>query len=149
MIEIEKYNAKDKRDLERKEREHLERLGATLNKGVPTQTYPEWLEKNKDIIKTKQKAYREKNKDVIKAKKQKYYYKNKTCIRRKQMIYKEKNKETIREIGKAYRRKNRDKIHQHKSEKIVCDCGITYTRGHKSRHLRTKRHLAGLGLQGK
>lgn len=39
MIEIEKYNAKDKRDdLERKEREHLERLGATLNKGVPTQT---------------------------------------------------------------------------------------------------------------
>ena len=151
MIEIEKYNAKDKRDLERKEREHLERLGATLNKGVPTQTYPEWLEKNKDIIKTKQKTYREKNKNVIKVRKQKYYYeKNKTCIRRKQMVYNEKNKETNREIGKAYRQNNRDKIRQLKSEKIVCDCGITCTRGHKkSRHFWTKRQLAGLGLRGK
>ena len=77
MIESEKYNAKDKRDLERKERQHLERLGATLNKGVPTQTYPERLEKNKDIINKKQKAYREKNKDVLKVRKQKHYKKTK------------------------------------------------------------------------
>ena len=194
MIEIEKYNAKDKRDLERREREHMENLGATLNQCIPTRTDREYYDANKDhiidksrkyysankdAIKEKGKAYRAKNRDVLAERSKRYYEKNKESLLVKQRQYHHKNKERISVRSKMYREKNsvtlratkieyynkhkqklaaqnkkyreinKDRLRAQKSEKIVCDCGLTYTRGHKSRHLRTKRHLAGLGLQGK
>lgn len=38
LVEVERYSAIDKRDLERRERHWFETLGATLNKYVPIQT---------------------------------------------------------------------------------------------------------------
>ena len=42
-----------------------------------------------------------------------------------------KNKDKIKEQSKIYR-----------SEKVLCECGSTYTKEHKQRHFRTKKHIA-------
>lgn len=41
----------------------------------------------------------------------------------------------------AYRETNKDKLKAYYGAVIKCDCGIDYTRHHKLRHERTKRHL--------
>ena len=63
MVEIEKYNCNDKRELHKRERYYIDTLKASLNKMIPTHTRKEWLEKNKDILRKKDKEYYEKNKD--------------------------------------------------------------------------------------
>jgi len=42
FVEVEKYDAKDKEDLHRRERYHIEKLCATLNKQMPSRTAKEW-----------------------------------------------------------------------------------------------------------
>ena len=120
MIEIEKYNATDKRDLEQREREHIENLGATLNLFIPTRTDREYydvnkehiIEKsrkysaNKDTIKEKEKAYRAKNRDLLVERSKQYYAKNKETLLAKQRQYNQKNKERISVRSKMYREKN-------------------------------------------
>jgi hypothetical protein len=44
----------------------------------------------------------------------------------------------------AYRVANRDQLNAKKKEKIECECGVSYTRSHKARHLSTARHQASL-----
>ena len=45
---------------------------------------------------------------------------------------------------KEYNLKNIDTIKAHKSEVIQCECGGSYTRSHKSTHMKTKKHLDNL-----
>jgi hypothetical protein len=42
---------------------------------------------------------------------------------------------------KQYREENKEKLNKKKSEKFKCVCGIFYTRGHKTRHERSKKHI--------
>ena len=158
MIEIERFNAIDKRDLEKRERVYIESLKATLNKQIPTQTYKEWKEKNKDKlkeyrelnkdkIKEQQKEYRENYKDKIKEYREKnkdkikeYYENNKDKIKEQQKEYRENNndkiKEKIKEYNNGYYENNKEILKQ----KINCDCGGKYTHFNKSRHFKTKKH---------
>ena len=50
--------------------------------------------------------------------------------------------------GKKYHLDNKDILNENHLEyckkKITCECGNTYSRGNKSRHLKTKRHLSGI-----
>ena len=133
MIEIEKYKATDKRELEKRERYWIDTLKPSLNIQIPTQTIKEWYEINKDKIKEKAKEYYEINKDKIKEyrennkdKRKEYYQENKDKIKEKTKKYKEKNKEHIKEINK---------------QKINCDCGGKYTHTNKASHMKTKKHI--------
>ena len=110
MIQIEQYEAKDKRDLEQKERYYLELLKATLNRQLPTRTHKESA-----------KAYRDTNKETIAIKSKEYRNNNK-------------------EKPKDYLKKNKEKIKDRKSKKYMCDCGSTLTHGHRARHLNSKNH---------
>ena len=47
MIEIEKYEATDKHDLQKRERYWIETLKPSLNKQIPTRTYKEWAQTDK------------------------------------------------------------------------------------------------------
>ena len=42
---------------------------------------------------------------------------------------------------KQYHLDNKDSIKLKQSESMNCSCGIKYTHGHKSRHIKTKFHL--------
>lgn len=66
IIEIEAYNATDKRDLETRERYYIELLKPTLNNNVPTRTRKEYYENNKSRLLEEQKIFR--SKDEIKEK---------------------------------------------------------------------------------
>ena len=110
MIQIEQYEAKDKRDLEQRERYYSETLKATLNRQLPTRTQKEWYENNIDTHKENCKKR----------------YKN--------------NKESIAIIQKKYRDNNKQKIKELKSKKYMCECGGRYTHSVKARHLQTKKH---------
>jgi len=49
-------------------------------------------------------------------------------------------KNANKERSKEYLTLNKEIIYEKRKEIIECDCGITYTRHCKSRHMKTKRH---------
>jgi len=54
--------------------------------------------------------------------------------------YRENNKEQIKEYDKQYRENNKEQIKQKQNEKFNCICGGKYTRNHKARHTKTRKH---------
>lgn len=54
--------------------------------------------------------------------------------------YNKDNKDKIKEYQDEYRDNNKDKIKAYKGEKLICSCGKSYSRRHKARHERTKKH---------
>jgi len=132
MIQIEEFKFNTRNELNSRERYWIETLQAKLNKRIPTRTYKEYYENNKD----KKKEYREQNKDKSKEYSKKYYennkskeyyekYKdkakeyreqNKDIINDKAKEYYENNKDIINDKAKEYREKNKDKIKEYRKE---------------------------------
>jgi hypothetical protein len=50
MVEIEKFEALDKKDLHKRERHYIETLKSELNKHIPTRTHQEYHQDNKESI---------------------------------------------------------------------------------------------------
>jgi hypothetical protein len=111
MIEVEKYKATDKKDLEKRERHWVDTLGAGLNNNMPMRTKQEWYQDNKEVLSEK---YKER--------------------------YQE-NKEHILECGKKYTASHKEEIALRKLEKVLCECGETIRKDYKSRHIKCKKHL--------
>jgi hypothetical protein len=126
MIEVEKYNAIDGNDAKKRERYYIETLKATLNVIIPTRTYKEWCEENKEIINKKQKEYNEKNKESIREQR-KEYHKN--------------NKEKLLEYKKEYRKENKEILLEKQKEKITCECGSLIRKNDLAKHKKTKKHI--------
>ena len=70
-----------------------------------------------------------------------YREKNKDKIAEREKEYREKNKEKIVQIQKEYREKNKEKIKAHKGRVVICECGVSYTHNHASRHKRSNHHM--------
>ena len=64
MIQIEHINCVDDIEARTHERHHLELLGATLNKVIPTRTKQEWISDNKEHIQQLQSDWYIKNKEI-------------------------------------------------------------------------------------
>jgi hypothetical protein len=96
----------------------------------------EYYIENKEKIKEYQKEYKKENKEQIKEYKKEYYIENKEQIKEKCKEYRIEHKEKIKEKNKEYRIENKEKI----DEKITCECGSTYIKRHKCRHIKTKKH---------
>ena len=122
MIEIEKYNCNDVNEARSRERYWIEFLHSNLNKQIPNRTATEYRIENKEQINKYSKEYRIENKEQLADKHKEYY---------------QENKEKIAE----YRIENKEKIAEYRSQKIDCECGSCYTKGNKSQHLKTKKHL--------
>lgn len=107
LYELEEVKYDDKRELHKIERRYIETLKPKLNKIIPTRTFQEYYQDNKDDIREKHKTYRENNKEAIRD----YYRDNKDMILAKQ---KEKYVcacgSTFRHADKA--RHERSKKHQ-------------------------------------
>jgi len=71
------------------------------------------------------------------------YERNKGLLLIKDKEYYEKNKEVIEE----YNKNKKEKASKRNSEKVVCKCGAVISRGGKSRHEKTKKHLAYLEIK--
>jgi len=164
MIEIEKYNCKNKREAESIEHNWILKLEAKLNVNKPyakckeePQIYKQdWYEENKEEILEKakenyeenkeqkleyQKQYAEEHKEDIAEKQKKYREKNKEKLVEQKKIYREQHKDEAIEKHKAWREANKEKLKEQKSQIINCECGYQYTFGNKHRHLQSKNHI--------
>ena len=133
MILIQTERCENRLDALRKEREYIEQLNATLNKTRPTRTPEEakqyrldYYEENKEDIKHKNKQYRDDNADIVREQTRKY--RNQAHVKE---YMKQKNKEW---------RENNEQYAEKRKVKYSCDCGGSYTCGHKMRHERTNKH---------
>ena len=150
MILVENVNVDNKRDLEKIERDHIDKLQPSLNsrksyrsddekQELKKQYYEEnkeWLieknkehyENNKEYYTQYKKKYYEKNKELLNQKTKKYYEENKEHLKEKNKEYREKNKEEIKkqrkEYDKKYREDNKEKIKK-KVECEFCNCSIS------------------------
>lgn len=57
-------------------------------------------------------------------------------------VYEFKTPVYIRKARAQYYERNKDTISADRSAKIICECGITVSCGHLSRHQKSKKHLA-------
>lgn len=109
MVELDKIEYNEKAELHRLEREWIERLKPKLNKTVPTRTYNEWYEENRD-------------------KKQVY----------KKQYYKDNQNKKI-EYQKQYYNENKDKISQYEKTRVKCNvCNKELCRGSLSKHIKSQ-----------
>lgn len=81
MIAIETYPCENKRELEIRERYHIETLKAKLNKNIPTRTPTEHYEDNKERILNRNYKYNQENRDKILEQKKVYNSETKICER--------------------------------------------------------------------
>jgi hypothetical protein len=137
MIEIEKVNATDKKDLEKNERRIIEQLKPALNCIIPGRTDKEYYADNSDKIKEKQKEYRADNSDKIKEYHKEYYADNSDKIKE----YKAKNADKKKEYDKEYQAKNADKIKEQHQIRIDCECGSSILKCDLARHKKTQKHI--------
>ncbi len=77
-----------------------------------------------------------------------YYQENRERVLERVHRYAENNKEKISERGKNYRATHKDEIKERRSKTFVCECGVESSYDHKSRHLRTKKHLQYMEAKG-
>ena len=124
MVEIEKYEATDKRHLHARERYWIEQLKSVLNNSIPGRSIKEWRQVNKESIKEYGKQYHLDNK----LKKTKYYQDNKEDIKKQHKIYRDKSKEIY-------------------YKKFDCSCGGKYIHQNILRHMKTKKHQKYLTTQ--
>jgi hypothetical protein len=110
---VEKYPCESKDELLSREKYYIENYEC-VNKLHPMRSKQEYMalytKNNKETILKKAKSYRENNKDKVKDCKGKWYLKNKNNVLKK------------------------------RKECFLCECGISCTFGHKSRHKKTKKH---------
>jgi len=119
MVEIEKFNCKNKLECRMREQELIEENNANLNtlnayiteqqrastKKAITEKY---REENKELLKEQTKQYKQDHKDIIAEQMKKYREENKDKIREKTKEYIENNKEKHYETQKAWREKNKE-----------------------------------------
>ena len=70
-----------------------------------------------------------------------YYQDNKIDILEYQTEYRKQNKAIINEKIKIYHNKNKAKIALQQKAVLICDCGCSYTKVHKLRHMESKKHI--------
>jgi len=115
MIAIENHPCESKRDLEIRERFHIETLKSKLNRIVPTRTREEYMKDN--IEKIREYDRNRPNKD-------------------------ERNENNKKYVMKKYNNDPdfRDKHLEQQREKVSCECGCILSRNHLSRHRKSDKH---------
>jgi hypothetical protein len=137
MVQIESYNAENKRELESRERYWIETLKSSLNKNIPTQSPAEYKEKNKEKIT----EYRHKNKEKIAENNSEYYQNNKEKIADQQAKYYQNNKEKITDRNAEYYKNNKEKVAEKVAEKVICECGSEIRKDSLAKHKKSKKHI--------
>jgi hypothetical protein len=132
MIEIEKFDATDKRELLSRERYWIELMKPSMNKTIPGRTGAEWLQDNAEYMKRYHKQYRLDNAEHMKQHMKQYYREHAEQIKQ----YHRDNAEHI----KQYRLDNAEHIKQRGNKKHTCGCGGRHTYANKAKHLKTKKH---------
>ena len=142
MILIENVNVDNKRDLEKIERDYIDKLKPSLNVNRSYITKEEKIKYKKE--------YNEENKECLCKKKKENYEKKKTEILEKTKNYREEYKEKYKEYDrkryeenkneilnkrKEYYEDNKEKVNKKRNEKINCEfCNCLTSKQNMKRH---------------
>jgi len=74
---------------------------------------------------------------------------NRVKISEHMKTYYSQTKEQKLEYQKEYFENNKQKVLERQGQKCICECGISYTHGHKLRHLKSIKHCQNLESQNK
>lgn len=129
MIAIETYPCENKRELEIRERFHIETLKPKLNKRIPTRTQKEYNKDNAEKIAEQTKQYRCDNSENIKEQKKQYHQANRQEVLEKLRKYRQDNIDVILQ---------KDKIRQQVN--ITCECGCILRKYSLKDHLNSDKH---------
>jgi len=136
MIPIEPYSCYSKKELEIRERFYIDLFKPALNKNIPTRTYKEYYQDNKE----KMKEYYENNKEKINERYKEWYQNNRDKRVEKMKEYNQNNSDKRAKCNKEWYQENRDKIAERGKEKIKCNiCGFEGRKSDLKRHQRTKK----------
>lgn len=113
MVQIEQYNATDKRQLHSRERFWIEQLKSDLHTFIPAL----------DDRRAFGLRYSRSEKGELKAQQ-----------------YRKKHQQYIRTQRAGYRAHNSERPKEEQRENHNCECGEKYTRSSKARHLKTLKH---------
>jgi hypothetical protein len=105
IVLVENFPCKNKEELHKREREWIEN-NECVNRCIPTRTYKEWYNDNKDKRLDQYKEWREQNKDYKKV----YNKVHKDKIKEQRKIYRDTHKDVIKEQSKKYYEANKDRI---------------------------------------
>jgi hypothetical protein len=150
IVLLENVNVKTKDELQARERYYITSTNC-LNKCIPLRTDADYrtdnkekislyYQNNKDKIKTYNKNYAIENKEKQTIYKKKYNEQNAEKIKENKKKYNDNNIEKIKKYKQEYRRQNIELIINNHGEVHDCPCGSTYTKCHKARHDKTKKH---------
>lgn len=81
---------------------------------------------------------------TVQAYRQKYYQTNKTRLSSANLQNYYKNLDARKIASKEYYVNNKIKLLEDKKQKVICECGITYTKTNKQQHMNSAKHLAAL-----
>jgi hypothetical protein len=137
IVLLEAVVCNNRNELEKRERYYIE-SNECVNKYRPTRTMKEWVDENKEKLKSYNQNYFQNNKNAI-------YEKRNTNECKEYMsnylaLYYHTNKEEILKQHREYRQQNKDKILALNNRKVVCECGKTTSHGNSFAHKKTKRH---------
>lgn len=122
FVVVRRYkNIETKEQLLKKERKHMERLKATLNKQVPTRTNQEYCDTHRHLINKNSKRYYDKHKDIINEKSKVKYQETK-------------------EEKKEWHRQHYQKIKHIRNGATQCECGCMISKCHLKRHQQSHKH---------
>jgi hypothetical protein len=150
---IEDFPCERKELLTARERYYIElNKDIVVNKHIPNREWKDYYRDNREHRIFNSKNYVENNKEKVAEYQQKYrelnkdkiieYNKNKRedkkALQPENPIKEKKSKQLI--AKESYER-NKDKIKEKANEVIKCECGIEITKGCKSKHMKTKKHI--------
>jgi hypothetical protein len=115
MVQIEPYSCNSKKELETKERYWIETLKSKLNCFIPTRTYAEYYNDNKEKILEKNKQYNIDNRDKLVEYQKEYRIYNKDKAKQ----YRIDNRDKLAENIKQYNIDNRDKIVEYQKKYYI------------------------------
>ena len=120
IVLLESVNCANNDELKAKERFHIEN-NICVNKCIPGRTRKEYM-----------KEHYQSNKEKIQKYQKEYTIANKEKISEQEKEYRQANIEKIIEYQKEYRQANKENIH--------CECGSSFSRLNKNRHLKSQKH---------
>lgn len=123
---FEVFPCESRQELHKKEGQIIRQLEC-VNKCIPGRTKQEWCNDNKDKL---TEYY------------QQYYQDNKAVFQEKHTQYYENNRDTIIDYNKELYKSKKIYINQYQSTVIECECGHSYTRSNRARHMRTAKHTS-------
>jgi hypothetical protein len=111
--------------------------------GCPAFVSPEQRAEHR---KEKRVKYVAENREKVRAKEAEYRAEHREEIIAKKTIYQAEHREEISARMAKYREEHREELNaknlEHNSKKMTCPCGSEHNVGHKSRHLKSAKHIA-------